>query len=82
MKNLGTMICNSAFSRVHYGHDCTSQHCSGTGESSKKYISEKSSLPKGDDIQVYVAKVLRQAETSSHVVKGGWIGGDAWFGSV
>ncbi len=30
---------------------------------------------------MHVAEVLRQAETS-HVVKGGWIGGDAWFGSV
>ncbi len=48
-------------------------------QAKKKYFSGKSSLPKGDDIQVHVDEVLRQAETS-HVVKGGWTGGDAWFG--
>ncbi len=30
---------------------------------------------------MHVAEVLQQAETSQ-VMKDGWIGGDAWFGSV
>ena len=47
----------------------------------KKYVDAKSSLPKGERIQAHVAEVLRQAE-SSNVTNGGWIGGDAWFGSV
>ena len=34
-----------------------------------------------EDIQYHVAEVLRQAE-NSNAVEGGWVGGDAWFGSI
>ena len=40
-----------------------------------------SHLPRGELIQKHVAEVLRQAE-GANVKKGGWIGGDAWFGSI
>jgi hypothetical protein len=48
----------------------------------KKYHGVPSSLP-GKDILVgaHTAEVLRQVE-NSEVVRGGWVGGDAWFGSV
>ncbi|KAL7554128.1 hypothetical protein ACHAWF_017536 [Thalassiosira exigua] len=53
------------------------------GQWAKKYSSPptKSSLPKGENISYHTAEVLRQAENSK-VEKGGWVGGDAWFGSV
>ena len=38
-------------------------------------------LSQAEKIQVHVAKVLRQAETAE-VQKCGWVGGDAWFGSI
>ena len=41
----------------------------------------KSHLPKGEDISYHTAEVLRQAE-NANVVEGGWVGGDAWFGSI
>lgn len=42
---------------------------------------EKSHLPTEDDIQAHVAEVLRQVEGAG-LKRGGWVGGDAWFGSV
>ena len=48
----------------------------------KKYHGEKSSLPGKDQlIGAPTAEVLRQVD-GAEVVKGGWVGGDAWFGSV
>ncbi len=47
----------------------------------KKYIGDMSSLPKKEPIMQHVAETLRQCE-SSGVVEGGWVGGDAWFGSI
>lgn len=47
----------------------------------KKYCDMKSHLPRGENIQMHVAEVLRQAE-GANVKEGGWIGGDAWFGSI
>jgi hypothetical protein len=41
----------------------------------------KSHLPKGEDISYRTAEVLHQAE-SSQVVEGGWVDGNAWFGSI
>ena len=40
-----------------------------------------SHLPHGELIQKHDAEVLIQAE-GANVKKGGWIGGDAWFGLV
>jgi hypothetical protein len=39
------------------------------------------SLPNSPDMQAHTAEVLRQVEGAS-VRRGGWVGGDAWFGSV
>ncbi len=47
----------------------------------KKYDSEESSLPMQEPIMAHVAEMLSQCE-SGNVVKGGWVGGDAWFGSL
>jgi hypothetical protein len=49
----------------------------------KKYSlpPETSHLPRKEDISYHCAEVLRQCEESK-VVEGGWVGGDAWFGSV
>ena len=41
----------------------------------------KSHLPRGENVSYATAEVLRQAEESK-VEKGGWVGGDAWFGSI
>ena len=35
----------------------------------------------GEKVSYHTAEVLRQAE-ESEVIEGGWVGGDAWFGSV
>jgi hypothetical protein len=40
-----------------------------------------SSLPTRGETQVHVAEVMRQVK-GANVVRGGWVGGDAWFGSV
>jgi hypothetical protein len=42
---------------------------------------ERSSLPTSPEIQAHTAEVLRQVE-GAEVEIGGWVGGDAWFGSV
>jgi hypothetical protein len=42
---------------------------------------ERTSLPGRVVIQAHTAEVLRQA-IGAGVVAGGWVGGDAWFGSV
>jgi hypothetical protein len=47
----------------------------------KDYHDENSHLPNGVEINDHCAETLRQAE-GVNVVEGGWIGGDAWFGSV
>ena len=40
-----------------------------------------SHLPKGEEISYHTAEVLRQAENAK-VHEEGWVGGDAWFGSI
>jgi hypothetical protein len=48
----------------------------------KKYHGLDSSLPTvGTKIGTHTAEVLRQVE-GAKVPRGGWVGGDAWFGSV
>ena len=48
----------------------------------KKYHGEQSALPgKEQLIGASTAEVLRQVE-GAEVVRGGWVGGDDWFGSV
>jgi hypothetical protein len=42
---------------------------------------EPTSLPNSPDMQAHTAKVLPQMEGAS-VRRGGWVGGDTWFGSV
>jgi Transposase IS4 len=42
---------------------------------------ELTSLPDRSEVPIHTAEVLRQVERSK-VIEGGWVGGDAWFGSV
>ena len=67
-KNLGTMIHNSAecIMGMIVHHDIVQ---GWADQAKKKYVSDKSSLPKGEDIQVHVAEVLRQSETSIELMK-------------
>jgi hypothetical protein len=48
--------------------------------SQKKKINKKSHLPNGAFVPAHTAEVLRQVEGAG-VSKGGWVGGDSWFGS-
>ena len=50
-------------------------------QSRKKYFGEMSHLPGAYEIKATTAEVLRQVEGSG-IKEGGWVGGDAWFGSV
>jgi hypothetical protein len=47
----------------------------------KEYFGEKSSMPNSMEIPAHAAEVLRQIK-GENVVEGGWVGGDAWFGSM
>ena len=44
-------------------------------------IPARSSLPNSPEVQAHVAETLRQVN-GAKVRAGGWVGGDAWFGSV
>jgi len=44
-------------------------------------LRETTSLPKKEEMSAHTAEVLRQVE-GSNLPRGGWVGGDAWFGSV
>lgn len=44
-------------------------------------IREISNLPKKEEVSVHTSEVLRQVQGAG-VPSGGWVGGDAWFGSV
>jgi hypothetical protein len=50
-------------------------------QSRKAYHGEKSSLPGSPVITAHTAEVLRQVD-GAQVPEGGWVGGDAWFGSM
>jgi hypothetical protein len=47
----------------------------------ESHTPEKTSLPLREDIPAHTAEVLRQV-SGAGVTEGGWVGGDAWFGSV
>jgi hypothetical protein len=46
-----------------------------------EYFGEKSSMPNDMKIPAHAAEVLRQIK-GAHIVDGGWVGGDSWFGSM
>jgi len=50
-------------------------------QSRKDYHQEPSHMPDGLEIPTHTAEVLRQVEGAGMKGKG-WVGGDAWFGSV
>ena len=50
-------------------------------QSRKEFHDEHSSLPGKPQIGAHTAEVLRQV-AGAGVPEGGWVGGDAWFGSV
>ena len=78
--DLGTMIknCCECITGMMVYHDMVA---GAQQQGAKKYCDMPSHLPRGELIQKHVAEVLRQAE-GANVKKGGWIGGDAWFGSI
>ena len=47
----------------------------------KKYFGDNSVVPGQQTIPSHTAEVLRQVE-GAHIPPNGWVGGDAWFGSV
>ena len=53
-------------------------------QAKKKFFDDETHLPGGRNptkIGAHTAEVLRQVE-GANVARGGWVGGDAWFGSV
>ena len=50
-------------------------------QSAKSFNGETSSLPDKSDITAHTAEVLQLVERAQ-VPKGGWVGGESWFGSV
>jgi hypothetical protein len=46
-----------------------------------EFYGEQSSLPNGAEILAHTSEVLRQVK-GADIVSGGWVGGNAWFGSV
>ncbi len=79
---LGTMICNAVecTTGIFVHHDLVD---SSNEQWKKKYSLPPvtSHLPRKEEISYHCAEVLRQCEESK-VIDGGWVGGDAWFGSV
>jgi hypothetical protein len=79
-KPLGTMFKNGVEATT--GIMVTQDVVQGAdAQREKKYVGEESSLPRKEPIMAHVAETLRQCE-SANVAVGGWVGGDAWFGSV
>jgi hypothetical protein len=77
---LGTMFWNGAdcMSGVLVFQDVVQ---SPEVQSRKSYFNEQSHLPGFPPITAHAAEVLRQVD-GANIPKGGWVGGDAWFGSV
>ena len=79
-KPLGTMLKNGVEATT--GIMVTQDIVEGAdSQREKKYTGDVSSLPRHEPIMAHVAETLRQCE-SANVAKGGWVGGDAWFGSI
>ena len=77
---LGTMFKNGVEATT--GIMVTQDVVQGSAEQRyKKYDGDASSLPQNEPIMAHVAETLRICE-SSNLVEGGWVGGDAWFGSI
>jgi hypothetical protein len=47
----------------------------------KEYFGKKPSMSNGMETPAHAAEVLRKIK-GANVVEGGWVGGDAWFGSM
>ena len=79
---LDTMICNAVecTTGIFVHHDLVD---SSNEQWKKKYSLPPvtSHLPRKEEISYHCAEVLRQCEESK-VMPGGWVGGDAWFGSI
>ncbi len=77
---LGTMFRNVVEGKtgIFTSHDIVQD---SAGQYRKKYHGSPSHMPRQATIQSHTAQCLRLAE-SSGIVKGGWFGADAWFGSV
>ena len=60
---------------------CTKTLCKSRRNNGKKYHEEETHLPTKKSMPVHVSEVLRQVE-GANLPEGGWVGGDAWFGSV
>jgi hypothetical protein len=79
-KPLGTMFKNGVEATT--GIMVTQDIVEGAAsQQEKKYVGDESSLPRGEPIMGHVAETLRQCE-SANMADGGWVGGDAWFGSI
>ena len=78
--NLGTMIKNGCecITGMMVYHDMVA---GAQRQGANNYCDMPSHLPRDELIQKHVVEVLHQAE-GANVKKGGWIGGDAWFGSI
>ena len=77
---LGTMFRNGVecISGIIVNQDISA----GPEAQSYKYYSDlKSCLPGNPQVKAHTAEVLRQVKGAG-IQKGGWVGGDAWFGSV
>jgi hypothetical protein len=77
---LGTMFCNGAdcMSGVLVFQDVVQ---APEIQSKKPYFNKASHLPGNPPITAHAAEVLHQVE-GAKIPPGGWVGGDAWFGSV
>ncbi|KAL7525905.1 hypothetical protein ACHAXR_002386, partial [Thalassiosira sp. AJA248-18] len=83
--DLGTMLKDGAEGKtgIFAYHDIVQDL---NNQRRKKYLvgdedETRSHMPKGEDILQHVAECLRQCEGAG-LEEGGWVGGDAWFGSI
>ena len=79
-KPLGTMFKNGveAMTGIVVNQDVVE---GSAAQWEKKYVLQESTLPKKEPIMAHVAEVLRQCE-GAQLADGGWVAGDAWFGSI
>ena len=77
---LGTMFCNGVecISGVLVVQDVVQLP---EQQARKDYHAELSALPNGSPILAHTAEVLRLVDKAK-IPRGGWVGGDSWFGSV